>query len=467
MTERARIIDHETGEIVPPEAPGYAPIPILDARAPGGVRQETGVGGWIATISAGYRDEQGYPQRSDTIQVHDPDGRAAELAARVEAGGGRSLTVAVLFDDPQLFLHQSFTCYARTRLVAFGDQYVITEFVEAGKSAKGQPTYEPRRYPCGTDDYDRVRASCRVTFSLAFVLAEWRGARAHVVFPDGVGHYRLRSGSSHSLRTIVGSLEEIRRLTGGRLAGIPLTLRLEEWEVVDPQGMRRAAPVFTLALRPPEAIRLESGNFQQVIGGALLAGEALRVRALPPPAETMADLAEEPTDDEEQPPEGAGEDLGDTLDGPPDPVGEPTAEQLSRIQSGEVRCDADHYRRAFFGTVDGTPLDDEGPRAAWLRDLTDGGIDSLSEYLATASEAAASRLVARAAEWVEAWRREHGPTQDQRRALRKIAEGDHLTTAQLDGLAEHKFGRPLRKLTREETGELIVLLQPAGRGGRP
>ena len=95
----------------------------------------------LATISAGRKvlyagdnpahKGKSFPQaakRDDErhIYLHDTMGRAPGLAAALEAGHYRRLTVAFPFDDPAAFVQQRFVAYSATALLAYGDQDSMT-----------------------------------------------------------------------------------------------------------------------------------------------------------------------------------------------------------------------------------------------------------------------------------------------------------------------------------------------------
>lgn len=367
------ILDHETGELVDAAAPepGFT---LLDPYLPPGQVAAPRVD-WIATVSAGKKTaaKDGRPiptvSRDGTIELHDPNGRAPALAGLLAESGGQTLTIALTSNQLEDVLHQRYVIYSATAIEAFGDGAQITEIRDGVRVT----------HPRGTAEFERLRSNSKVSWSLFFVAARWVGQRAEMVWPDGFGHYRLRSASRNSLYAVVAKLQEIAALTGGRLAGIPLTLRIEQREVAGPDGKRRAVPVWALELKPPAAIQLTSGNFGSLIGAALEAGAAIRLLA--PPVESLDQVLEDLEAEADLPPAGEGSALP------------PPAAAVTRAQTSDVACDAEHYRRVWFTIVRGTSFESDEARAGFVRAYTRGRTASLAEFLASATEAEASHLI--------------------------------------------------------------------------
>lgn len=77
----------------------------------------------------------------------------------------------------------------------------------------------------------------------------------------GIGVYQLDTGSTNSIIDVRGGIEMVTKLSGGRLAGIPLKLRLEPMEVISPDDQKKKI-VHTLKLISPATL-----------GKVLLAGD--------------------------------------------------------------------------------------------------------------------------------------------------------------------------------------------------
>lgn len=376
-------------------APAVAKIDqfaLLDVYA-GGVATETPRTAAIATISAGERvyatadgrsgaeDRFGKPQRTKPfrmkdgswagrIVLHDRLGRAPGLRRALDEGEWGRLTIAFPFDDPARFIHCRFANYSTSQLLAHGDQHALMVLGPRG--------YE--RVEAGSDRYQDAVAGCKVQVSVYFCLAEWVGQHAEVVFPDGVGaYYRLRFTSRNSLREILAGLRSIGQFTGGKIAGVPFELRIDFREVAGPDGKKRMIPVWTIATRPPETVRLSSGNFAAVMGHALSQGRALM---LPAPAEPTIEDAQH---------EGYTEDL-DEVEADGIAVESASDDEIDLIRRGG-RCNADYWNRLWHAAVRGSRFQNDDQRAAFLGAYSGGLTRSLTAYLQAANEREAQALV--------------------------------------------------------------------------
>lgn len=346
---------------------GRKPMQILDVRAPNGV-VELPVGRFdaLATISAGERgpaqnNRPGYPQavKDGRICLHDEAGRAPGLKQALEETGYKSLTVAFPGDDESLFLQQRFAAYTQTALLAYGDASGIYEII--GEKENAQHVF---RAP-GTPEFRAALDKCKVTVSVYFHLAEWdNDLSPRVVFPDGLGLYRLRFTSRNSLRNILASLDTIRRYTGGKVAGLPLELSISYREVSGPDGAKRKIAVWQCLLKPPRGQVLDSRTFREIANAGIAEAEALM---LPAP-----------------------EDMQDALrDGPVTDLDEAVVENIA---AGGT-CSYDYWIKRFHATVKGTDLATDGGRRDFLAMYTNGETDSLADFLKTASEDDAAAML--------------------------------------------------------------------------
>lgn len=354
----------------------------------------------LATISAGYRQkgaqgELGRPvvSRDGTIYVNGQENLAQAfevvpgLASALQAGKRKRLTIAFPFDQPELFLQQRFACYSATALQLYGDEHSLTSIRMEGEGKAARPVHTT--VLAGTDDYEAGLRLCKTNTSLYFLLAEWGEDGPRVVFPDGAGLYRLRMTSRNSAQSIVNSLRWIARLTGGRIAGVPFDLYLDQQDVVAPDGKRRRLPIWQLVLKPPKRLELTTANFQQVLGGAIEQGERLKV--LPPPAESAEYAALE----------GPDVDLDDPEPGPTNELArqqELTPAQVKAALRGGL-CNPGEMRRIFFGRFGGGPLGQPGPRAEFIAAWTQGRSDSLAEFLEDATPSEAQAMLRGAEDW--------------------------------------------------------------------
>lgn len=355
----------KTLEVAPAPSPldTYRPLDVYS----GGLADEAPRLDALATISAGDRgparegNKPGLPRRSTdgTIKLHDATGRAPGLKAALEAATPpyKSLCVAFPWDDPALFIQQRFTRYSASALEVYGDEREL-RVLENGAQ---------RSVPANTPEYRKLLDTCAVSVSVYFMLAEWEPHPA-VVLPDGLGFYRLRFTSRNSLRSILNGLRAVGRFTGGRIAGVPFELRIDYREVADRTGQRRTVPVWVLVMRPPATVRLASSNWAGVMQTALSQGQAFK--ALPPPSEETLALAEW---------EGPEPDL----DAAPEIV-VPTDAEIAEIEAGGP-VDVAYWTRRWGAIVDGSALDSNAGRAAFVAWFTDGLEYSLREFLARAT----------------------------------------------------------------------------------
>jgi len=335
----------------------------------------------LATISAGYRVGDGpqYQPRASidgTIYLHDPDGRAPGLAAALDATGKKSLTVAFLADDPERIVSQRFMAYSASRLLAYGDEQRITHirWKDDGDEKKG---FERVLFERGTDEYERARAKCKVYASVYWALSRYDpDGQPEVLFPDGLGFYRLRTTSLNSLRALRASLQNVRRLTNGRLRGIPFELSIGYREVARPNGRKTRIPVWQAILRPPEGIVLGSRTFAVLAQAGLQEG---RMLALPAPSDALIEAeAYREVEWADSP------DSGD--------VPEPPQAEAELVARGG-RCDAAYWLARWHATAAGSRYADDEERHHLIVALTRGRYASLRTFLADATEQEAAQLV--------------------------------------------------------------------------
>ncbi len=365
----------------------------------------------LATISAGYNSNttgSGFMKpvvsRDGTIYV---DGRpdlvqAFEkvngLARALQANDRKRLTITFPFDDPALFIQQRFSRYSSSALELYGDENGITRIKLVERQVTNKQTGEIRTvsdpvhefHRAGTEAFEQLLPYVKTSISVYFLLAEWDGEQARVVMPDGLGIYRLRMTSRNSIHNIVNSLKWVAKLTNGRFAGVPFDLWHQNQEVVGPDGKKHNVPIWQIVPKPPKTIALTSANFQRIFKDALRQGDELRM--LPAPMETAeAAMLEGPESDLDT------DDPGESTAGP-----SVTPEQQAAFNAAMRGglCDPARARRRFFGDFGDTVLNDDGPRAAMMREFTKGTYSSLGAYLADCTEGEASNLHAFAKLWL-------------------------------------------------------------------
>ncbi len=336
------------------------PFATLDIYAENGVQPEAPRVDCISTISAGTKKktvkngkEVWYPvaSRDGTICHHDPEGRAPGLAAMLRKDP-KKLTITFPFDNPKQFIQQRFVRYSASRLEVYGDEHSLTEIKLSGPQDK--PVATRVIHESGTEGYEQLRKTCKVSSSVYFLLAEWdEQGVPRVLFPDGLGFQRLRFTSRNSLSNFMAQLKLVHEFTGGRLAGVPFDLRLINREVSDSTGAKRTVPLWTITMRRPGEMAITSDNFRHILTSGLHAGDQLK---LPPPsAETVEMVALEPDLDLD----------AVTLD----------EDDIRRLENG---IDPGHRRRQWFGAVRHTYLDDDDARAEFLAEYAQG-ITSLND----------------------------------------------------------------------------------------
>jgi len=337
----------------------------------------------LATISAGervYRNEQdkvGLPRvsRDGTIFLHDNDNRAEGLREALARTGNKSLTIAFPFNERRWFWQERFARYSASRLEVYGDATELREIVLHGE---GQPA-EHVVYLAGTPEYDRLRRTCKVSCSIYFALAEWQGPpwSPRVIFPDGLGLYRLRTTSRHSRRNLDGAIQSASRFTGGQIAGLPFELRLTYREVPDQTGAKRNIPVWSLLFKPPVAIALSNRTWPTLRDAALAEGRLLQAQpALSAPQQEDYRVAEAE---------------GDVLT-------EPSDADLAMMLAGDSPADAEHWRRVWFTVTDHTVFAQDVARHKFFERYTEGRTNSLAGFLKGASNADAEAMIRAATE---------------------------------------------------------------------
>jgi hypothetical protein len=358
----------------------------------------------IATISAGYRDQSGLPviSRDGTIYVQDdPINPATGLREALAERGNKALTIAFSSNDPKQIIQQRLTTYSKTRLEAWGDREQITLInlrASGRKDSRGnaimEPVREVIRRETDPERYATQAALMKAETFVYFFLARWLpSGDPEIYLPDGFASYRLRFTSLNSAQSIVNQLYFISEKTGGQVAGIPLDLFITYRELADPSGVKRKVPIWTLVLRPPEHLQL---NTAAAVRGILTKGiEQARTLSLPAP--TMLT-------DEQLALEGPDVDLDDprVIDG----QFTITSDDARKLRGGGPVANPERFITEYFMVVGKTSLREDEGRADFIRHMTGGRTDSLSEFAHTATHEEASRLLEaagkRAIEEVEA-----------------------------------------------------------------
>lgn len=176
----------------------------------------------VGRISIGRvveRNGKRLPEKDDqftlTSQVQNRDGwvlHPLDEILRKEAGGKlRSIPVRVMFSDPALNLRADYSLFDRStgRPVCVGNGDTSRRMTEGGISQ--QPCPGPDYCPFGNGE-------CKAY------------ARFNVVIGDGeedaLGSFVLRTTSFNTIRTLAARLQYFNAVSGGRLACMPLELKL-------------------------------------------------------------------------------------------------------------------------------------------------------------------------------------------------------------------------------------------------
>jgi hypothetical protein len=155
------------------------------------------------------------------------------------------IPVRLLFDDIELNFQTSWACYNGRALFCAGDGETASRLGDDGNRfdvdctcERAEPGYEPQG------------ERCKLNGNLS-VLIDGAG---------GVGGvWKFRTTSYNSVVGILSSLAFIKTLTGGRLAGIPLMLRVFPKTVVAPGGKTQTVYIVGIfSDLTPEALRTKA-----------------------------------------------------------------------------------------------------------------------------------------------------------------------------------------------------------------
>lgn len=169
-----------------------------------------------------------YPKAVDYFVVKEDEATPASAVKAFRSVYGdkpRALRIMFPSNDPESFFPQWYKCYrASIGLYCMGDGETATRRQDDGTMAE---------VPCPCPLLDS--GECRQMGHLMFFL------------PDvpGLGVWQLDTSSYHSIVNINSGVAMIKAITGGRIAMIPLTLRLVPREV-SPDGKKKVVYVLDL-----------------------------------------------------------------------------------------------------------------------------------------------------------------------------------------------------------------------------
>jgi len=206
----------------------------------GEVMQRLAVSTKVAIGQVVTRNGKTYPQKLDHFVFlrksaktfeWEPD---PELTAKYGAEC-REFWIILLDDGQENVFRTEYAWWSKTEKKCWGDGRQATRRTEQ------QPDGEPWT-PCGDGCPDLENGSCKPSGDLHFVLAD---------FPRLGSVCRLHTSSYRSIRQVHSAIEQIRTVTGGRLAGIraKLVVRPEKAVYVDGRDkQKKTTTIYALNL---------------------------------------------------------------------------------------------------------------------------------------------------------------------------------------------------------------------------
>lgn len=185
------------------------------------------------------------------------------------------IPIMIPVEDDEVWCNQYYKCYSYTRgLTCRGDGVTCRRMVDmatgdkAGKDTKGEVTWK-EGLSCDGRNCNYYKADdCKETMNLQFIM------------PDipGLGVWQIDTGSINSIRNINNAAAMVRAVYK-RISFIPLTLTLEEQEVVNPDdGKKKKVHVLNLRTR---------GTLKELM---LEASKPVSELLIPPPADDEAPM---------------------------------------------------------------------------------------------------------------------------------------------------------------------------------
>lgn len=155
----------------------------------------------------------------------------------------REIPVVLIYDDIDLNFQTRYAAYKGRSLWCSGDGEVARRMIQPGDPRNGKaPEFKEGACPCHRQDPTYTGPDkCKINGTLSVMI---RGAEAIG------GVWKLRTTSYNTVVGILSSLALIKRITGGPLAGIPLTLTLTPKAVADPiRGSQQTVYVVGIEYR--------------------------------------------------------------------------------------------------------------------------------------------------------------------------------------------------------------------------
>lgn len=153
------------------------------------------------------------------------------------------IPIVLIYDEIDLNFQTRYAAYKGRHLWCTGDGVEARRMTNKGDPNQGTPPqYEQVQCPCHRQDPAYTgKDKCKINGTLSVMI---QGAEAIG------GVWKLRTTSYNSVVGILSSLQLIQRITGGPLAGIPLTLTLSPKAVTDPvQGGQQTVYVVGIEYR--------------------------------------------------------------------------------------------------------------------------------------------------------------------------------------------------------------------------
>jgi len=220
-----------------------------------------------------------YPKAVDYFVVKADESTspaAAKAFADVYGEEPREIDVMFPSDDVETFFRQDLASYYRTKagasdLFCKGDGERAVRSTEAGRVEMPCLYQECPIYASG---------KCSEIGRLQFLLPKVKG----------LGVWQIDTGSFHSVSRLMGSIQMLQAVTGGRIRMIPLKLRVTPL-AVSPDGKPKTVYVMDLGV---EDMKLEDFLHNVVaLPAASPQVEAINVRELPEDLRVEADLVDE------------------------------------------------------------------------------------------------------------------------------------------------------------------------------
>ena len=205
----------------------------------------------------------------------------------------REVWITLIDDDLENVFPNEYAWWVKTQKVCWGDGKTATRRTKANLEGESWPPDGRELPPCGRSCPDFVAGSCKPSADLYFWLAD---------FPALGRACRIHTSGHRSIQQIYSALDQIQRITGGRLTGIraKLVVRPEKSSFRDAKdGKRKSTTIWALSLE------LEKENVQAMIGQMtetalvfdrtrkLLGGHTVEYQVVEPEPDKAAEIAPE------------------------------------------------------------------------------------------------------------------------------------------------------------------------------